>query len=168
MSSFNMIVLEVAVVILIISLVLIGWGIYNMEHGSQVQYPPVEGTCPDFWNTTIDENNITYCNNTLKVGSNKTSSMCKNFASNLVNTDCKKWSLANNCGITWDGITDNNDLQAQCSGQDPPSANNNSANNNSCPSTCDTNSSINVNSTVNGYSSSNTVNSNLANNAASI
>ena len=162
MSSFNMIVLEVAVVILIISLALIGWGIYDMEHGSQVQYPPVEGTCPDFWNTSIDENNVTYCNNTLKVGSNKTSSMCKYFASNLVNTDCKKWSLANTCGITWDGITDNNDLQAQCDGQDPPAANNNSANNSSCPSTC------NSNSVVNGYSNNTNSATNAATNAANI
>lgn len=140
MASFNMIVVEVAVVILIIALALVGWGIYDMEHGSQVKYPPVEGSCPDFWNAEVS-NGVMKCNNTLKVG-NSTKSMCQGFNQQSVASDCEKWTLSNMCGITWDGITDNNDLQATCSGQQPPSDNSSSV----CPSECDTNSATNASS----------------------
>lgn len=115
MASFNMVVLEIALAILIICLALIGWGIYSMEHGSQVKYPPVVGDCPDFWTNYYDtDTKIDYCENKVKVGTNIGDPKCMKFPTKAYNTPCKQFNLAYNCGISWDGISDNQEYIKKC------------------------------------------------------
>ena len=115
MSSFNTIVLEIAIVILIICLIFIGWAIYDSLYGKKVKFPPVVGTCPDYWNVSTDKHGKITCNNTLSVGApTKPNNKCEKFVTTTYNTDCKKYTLANSCGFTWDGITDNSHLLKKC------------------------------------------------------
>lgn len=140
MSSFNRIVLEIAIVILIIALIVIGWTIHNSLYGPKVQFPPIEGTCPDYW-TAENINGVTYCKNNLQTGPNMKDSVCQMFPSNSVTSDCQKWAIANTCKIPWDGITDNSTLVTKCSktatpqGTDPGTAT-------SCPASRNGNSTL--------------------------
>lgn len=112
MNSFNKTVLVVASVILIIALLILAYVIYVLDHNPDAKFPPVEGNCPDFW-TSDFKHGINYCENKLKIGSDHRS-LCNRFSPQVVNTDCKRWSLATNCEITWDGITNNNKLDKKC------------------------------------------------------
>ena len=111
LSTFNSIVLQVAIVLLIIVLIVIGVIIYNSIHGSDVQFPPVMGTCPDYWNA-VDISGIYHCENRIKIGSNDTES-CNKFSLPIGGV-CSKYKLAKTCGITWEGITNNDENRKKC------------------------------------------------------
>ena len=76
-------------------------------------YPPILSVCPDFYN--LDMNNK--CINGGLWKQIPVSSDCdyKDFSGNIYNIQgtgansglCQKKSWANNCGVTWDGITNN-------------------------------------------------------------
>ena len=53
--GFNSLVLEVAIVILIICLIMIGWGIYDNAYGKNTKFPPIESKCPDYWSMNIEK-----------------------------------------------------------------------------------------------------------------
>ena len=113
LNSFNSIVLQIATLILIVLLIIIGIAMYYSAKNAE--YPPVIGECPDYWNVSKEENkNI--CKNILKINPK---SVSENDSCNKVNpvnfkgltdkdTVCNKYKWANNCGIIWDGITNNN------------------------------------------------------------
>lgn len=112
MASFNSVVLQVAVVILVICLALVGLAIWQSVYGDGVKWPPVDIVCPDFWVTTE-----TSCSNNLKLGTSDPSlnkGNCDYFNIDQFNNDCDKRNYARKCGITWDGITDNVALQNKC------------------------------------------------------
>ena len=130
MNSFNTLVLQIAVVILIICLALIGWALYESTHGDKTKWPPVISNCPDYWKVSnvkmkggdeIQE----ICTNNLKLGReveenpsiggfNTDMSVCNRFPSSLMRNRCTKLALARRCNITWDGITENSDLRQHC------------------------------------------------------
>lgn len=119
--SFNTLVLQIATIILIICLVMIGWGIYNSVNGKNANFPPVIADCPDFWTMTSELNSenkkVTYCNNNLKMGKGAAISgnpKCNSFQSEEVSTNCEKLALSNICDITWDGITGNSVVRNNC------------------------------------------------------
>jgi len=120
MTSFNSLVLTIAIVILVICLALIGWGIYETVYGKDAKWPPIMSTCPDFWNTTTSfsggdlKKPVTMCNNTLKLGKGGSNHFCDKFNVNNLKSNCSKYTLANTCDITWDGITDNHALKQKC------------------------------------------------------
>ena len=122
LNSFNTMVLNVAIVILIITLIFIGVIINNSIRGEDIQFPPVVGTCPDYWTAQIDSSSNVTCNNTLYLGKdvpvplpNSNTPSCVSFTSPLdVPTECAKYRLANSCGITWDGVTNNPDNRENC------------------------------------------------------
>ena len=103
--SFQRTVMIVSVIILIVSLVLIGIALYKQKF-SDVEFPPVVADCPDYW-TNVSKDNMIKCSNTKKLG------MCHddmNFSlSGWSNASglCEKSKWAKDCGITWDGVTNN-------------------------------------------------------------
>ena len=118
--GFNSLVLEVAIIILIICLVMIGWGIYQSVYGSDAKFPPVISQCPDYWSMDTEmkgKNKIIHCNNTLKMGKGAAESgnpKCNSFEAGTVSSDCEKLGLSTICNITWDGISDNPTIRHKC------------------------------------------------------
>jgi len=117
--GFNSLVLEIAIIILIICLVMIGWAIYQSVYGSDVKFPPVISECPDYWSMTTEmkgKKKIINCNNNLKLGlGGAKNPKCVTFETGEVNDTCERWGLANICQITWDGISDNSQVSHKCS-----------------------------------------------------
>ena len=106
--SFQKIVVGIAIVLLIIILIIIG---YTMAKAKQDEdWPPVVGECPDYW---IDlEGDGAACTNKMSLGkcnlpvSGEDNSM--NFSRPPFTGDngtCAKFTWANGCNVTWDGIT---------------------------------------------------------------
>jgi len=102
MNGFQKIVLIAAVIILIIALIFIGIALSNAQNN---QWPPMVSQCPDYWQADGSGNN-TICTNVMNLGTCQKSVM--NFNSppfSGENSSCAKYTWANNCGVTWDGIT---------------------------------------------------------------
>lgn len=105
MNTFKKIIMGVAGVILIISLIMIGISISNSKYTQA--YPPVTAECPDYWK--LNASNI--CENTHNLGTNCNQNV--NFKTAVYSSSatglCAKKKWAENCNVTWDGITNNND-----------------------------------------------------------
>ena len=106
-TSFQKILLALAIIGLIILLVIIGLSL--SKSSSKMVWPPVVGSCPDYW---IDlKGNGEACYNAKNLGKcnlpTKDNQNVMNFnVSPFNSTDglCRKYQWANNCGVTWDGI----------------------------------------------------------------
>ncbi len=104
-----MIVLYSAIVILIIALVIIGIVLSNTK-ATQV-WPPMVPSCPDYWTIDGSGNNAT-CVNIKDLGTCSATGENKHLTMNFneapfVGSDglCSKYTWANKCGVSWDGIT---------------------------------------------------------------
>jgi hypothetical protein len=106
--NFQKIVLIIAIVILIITLVFIGYALHQST--LKEQWPPLVGDCPDYW---VDmSGNGAQCVNKLRLGTcniptaasqNAMDFTTSTFTGN--NGTCSKYTWAQGCGVTWDGIT---------------------------------------------------------------
>lgn len=112
MASFQSIIVVFAIILLIICLIFIGIALVESKNSSQ--WPPIVGECPDYWIDT--SGNGANCVNVRKLGTCKNgngvspnnSSMAMNFTVSPYTGSggtCAKYTWANRCGITWDGIT---------------------------------------------------------------
>jgi hypothetical protein len=110
MDLFQQIVITVAILFLIIFLIYIAY----MMHLNKVRlaYPPVTGSCPDYWidqSTGIEDSSN--CINAKNLG--KSSASCPknmNFNTALFSGStglCAKSVWSKNCDLTWDGVTNN-------------------------------------------------------------
>lgn len=96
--EFNTIVSLVAVVILIVVLVVIG---FSLRKTKDKKWPPVSALCPDYWEIDSSGN----CVNSKLLGSCKRP---KNFNEDVYSGSlgpCKKYEWAKKCGVSWDGVT---------------------------------------------------------------
>ena len=126
--SFQKNVIMVAIILLIVSLIFIGAMLYNSEYNAR--FPPVTGTCPDYWvDVGADPNGnkkgMTHCiapGHALKDGKTITPPI---YGYGLDTPECKsKWVLPNDpldksttceyktwadkCKVSWDGVTNTN------------------------------------------------------------
>jgi hypothetical protein len=98
--SFQLIVVVIATLVLISLLTFIGYTLHS--HTFHRKFPPVTGECPDYWVSKENE-----CTNPKNLGK------CtgpKSFNSKTYkghNGNCAKARWANNCGLSWQGITNN-------------------------------------------------------------
>jgi hypothetical protein len=109
-TSFQKIVLIIATIFLIFFLLLIGLSLSNSN--SDIDWPPVVGNCPDFW---VDlSGNGSKCFNSHRLGScpayiptsdNKNTMDFNQNPFTGSNGSCAKYKWANNCKLSWDGIT---------------------------------------------------------------
>ena len=105
--TFQKIILTIAVIGLIVMLVIIGLAMANAST-SGVVWPPVIGTCPDYW---LDlKGDGAQCQNIKNLGnagipSCKTMDFTQSVYTNNETGLCNKYQWANACGVTWDGIT---------------------------------------------------------------
>jgi hypothetical protein len=107
METFQKSVLVAAVVILILALSFIG---IALKYSNQHLWPPIIPSCPDYW--TIDgSGNDTKCSNIKDLGScpaNDGDHLVMNFNNAPYigeQATCAKYTWANNCNVSWDGIT---------------------------------------------------------------
>lgn len=108
MEAFQKFVLLTAIIILIIALVFIGTALSKAKNGT---WPPLTPECPDYWIIDGSGNN-TKCINIKDLGTcppqqgNK--HLIMNFNTNAFtgsNGNCAKYTWANKCNVSWDGIT---------------------------------------------------------------
>lgn len=107
-GSFQKIILIAAIVILIINLVVIA---IALNKSTKTNWPPIVPSCPDYWVSDGSGNNIS-CTNIKNLGVCKPPSGTKNLVMNFnkppftgANSNCAKYTWANNCKVAWDGIT---------------------------------------------------------------
>ena len=98
--NFQIILLCVAIVILILMLSFIGYVLYKKKFN--YKFPPVIGECPDYW---IAQNNT--CTNPKNLGKCRGSKSFNNKIYKGDGGDCAKAKWANNCNLSWQGITNN-------------------------------------------------------------
>lgn len=109
MEGFQKIVLFIAIIILIILLVFIGIALYYMN--ASTEWPPMVPQCPDYWDADGSGNNTT-CTNIQDLGSCPAQSGQKHLIMNFnspafsgANSACTKYTWAQKCNVSWDGIT---------------------------------------------------------------
>ena len=108
MDGFQKIVLFIAIIMLIISLVLIG---FILSAGKDSQWPPMTPSCPDYWLADGSGNNAK-CVNIKDLGTCQAPSGSRHLTMDFNvapyvgdNSLCAKYTWAKNCGLSWDGIT---------------------------------------------------------------
>jgi hypothetical protein len=109
MASFQKMILVIATIILIIALIFIGVSLHYSRR--TIAWPPLVTACPDYW--TVDgSGNNTRCTNVKNLGSCSIPTGQKHLVMNFntptfsgKNALCAKYTWANNCGVSWDGIT---------------------------------------------------------------
>ena len=112
MEQFQQTVIIVSIIILLLVLAVIGILLYRAKYSQQ--FPPVLPNCPDYWldNSTGDASS---CYNTLNLGVKSSScSQTMDFSTAAYAGKpgmCKKKKWANDCNITWDGISNNDKLK---------------------------------------------------------
>lgn len=112
MANFQKIVLTIAIVFLIICLIVIGF-ILARSKNDEV-WPPVNSACPDYWLDTSTSGDGSQCINSKDLGTCPPINPGPLGHSNMnftaapfvgSNGTCAKYKWANQCGLTWDGIT---------------------------------------------------------------
>ena len=110
MATFQKIVLVIATVILILALIVIGVSLHYSKAAKP--WPPLTPDCPDYWQVDGSGNN-TRCTNVKNLGTcpipTGEEHLVMSFntpAFSGKNGLCSKYTWANNCGVSWDGVTD--------------------------------------------------------------
>jgi len=108
MEGFQKIVLFIAIIILIIALIFVG---VSLHYSNQLVWPPMVAQCPDYWIIDGSGNNAT-CINTKNLGTCPPSSGQEFLTMNFnnapfvgANGTCAKYTWANKCNVSWDGLT---------------------------------------------------------------
>jgi hypothetical protein len=109
MEGFQRFVLYSAIIILIIALVIIG--IVLSQAKDKQAWPPIVPDCPDYWIMDGSGNNAT-CVNIKDLGTCPATGENKHLSVNFneapyvgSNGTCAKYTWANKCEVSWDGIT---------------------------------------------------------------
>lgn len=109
MEGFQKLILFSAIIILIIALVIIGIALSYSKDNEQ--WPPVTADCPDYWMIDGSGNN-TQCINVKNLGTCPPKSGEQHLTMNFntpaftgSNENCAKYTWAQKCNVSWDGIT---------------------------------------------------------------
>tara|TARA_E500000331_G_scaffold291053_1_gene287357 strand:+ start:517 stop:939 length:423 start_codon:yes stop_codon:yes gene_type:complete len=137
MEWFYFITIAIAIILLIIVLIFIGSRMVGNKKGgnTDTEYPPITNTCPDLWESYMDDDNKVWCKvpafGTSNIGSIRSSTnasivqsdkyplIVKENKDGTVNNDwadiqdneipiCSKKGWANMNNIAWDGISNYN------------------------------------------------------------
>jgi hypothetical protein len=108
MDGFQKFILFAAIIILIIALVFIG---IALSYSTDTAWPPMTPECPDYW-TMDGSGNAQQCINVKDLGTCPPKGGEKHLTMNFnspaftgSNEMCSKYTWANNCNVSWDGIT---------------------------------------------------------------
>ena len=122
--SFQKIILVIAALGLVIILIFIGMTLAKSK--KTMVWPPVTGACPDYWvdlegdgESCLNSKSLGKCN--LPQAGNKNTMNFNVSPFNAENGACSKYTWANTCGVTWDGITYGVSNPCDTTSQEPPS-----------------------------------------------
>jgi hypothetical protein len=108
MGPFQKIIILLFVILLIIILIFIGYSITDSQNKT---WPPVVADCPDYWldesgdgSKCVNVKDLGTCNGSVTSGNHLTMDFTVSPYKG-VGSICKKYTWANSCGLTWDGIT---------------------------------------------------------------
>lgn len=108
METFQKIISFAAILVLIIALVMIGL-VLGMTKDKQ--WPPMTPQCPDYW-TVEGTGKDAICVNVKNLGTCPAQADQEHLTMNFntpaftgSRSSCAKYTWANKCGISWDGIT---------------------------------------------------------------
>jgi hypothetical protein len=101
--DFRQIVTIVALIVLIIALIIIGFSLRNTK---DPKWPPLVPVCPDYWEINdsgkcVNNKSLGTCNKTS--GNNTMDFTTNDYVGSI--GPCKKYTWAKRCGVAWDGIT---------------------------------------------------------------
>jgi hypothetical protein len=109
-TSFQKIVLIIAILFLTLFLVLIGLSL--SKSNSSIDWPPVVGNCPDYWvdlsgngSKCFNSQGLGTCPSYMPKGNNENTMDFTQAPFTGNNSNCAKYRWANNCKLSWDGIT---------------------------------------------------------------
>lgn len=100
-GGFQKTILIIALIIL--SIVLLFVGAVISKRVNDMPWPPSINPCPDYWKSDASGNCTNFHN--LGVCKNNVMNFAKNPTFSGASAMCNKYNWANNCKITWDGIT---------------------------------------------------------------
>ena len=106
--GFKQTVMMVMGVLLFLSLGLVGYTLYKARNAG-TSNNIVPGECPDYWVSHTSEDGTMMCVNEKDLGTCTSTNpdqthLSIDFAS-MYPDSCSKYTWAQNCGISWDGIT---------------------------------------------------------------
>tara|TARA_B100000902_G_C26613743_1_gene576413 strand:+ start:68 stop:418 length:351 start_codon:yes stop_codon:yes gene_type:complete len=104
MDTFRKVVISIAVIILVLCLIVIGYIVSQDKYHSN--YPPNVEDCPDYW-TEKTSGDTSKCYNVKSLGT--MTSECAGPMNFTDTTLCNKYKWAKHCNITWDGVTNSRD-----------------------------------------------------------
>ena len=105
-SSFQKYIIIFALIIFIICLISFA-GIIQKTKSNSVKWPPDYPECPDYFDVVSSTNEGSICNNRLKLGKRRCYGKTDFTGSTFQGSSgiCNKSKWANNCNVSWDGIT---------------------------------------------------------------
>jgi hypothetical protein len=107
MRQFQKVATMLAVLVVVITLGMVGWTLSKRK--TDVKWPPVVGECPDYWEDISAQGNGSACKNKHRLGTcNLAPNDPMNFTTSTFAGDtdgCQRYTWAQGCGVTWDGIT---------------------------------------------------------------
>ena len=95
-------------ILLILSLGAVGYSLYKAKNSGTTGTPVVAGECPDYWIAHQQEDGTTMCVNEKDLGTCTPTTTGQHFSIDFASAypdDCSKYTWAQNCNISWDGIT---------------------------------------------------------------
>jgi|TARA_Y100000992_G_scaffold52929_2_gene31502 hypothetical protein len=103
--SFQKNVIIITFILLVLTLLAFGIALYGRKYNQE--FPPIVADCPDYW---VDMDGV--CLNVKNLGKDSCSNRMdfNNDAWTGADGKCLKNKWAKACDLTWDGITNNNDL----------------------------------------------------------
>ena len=110
MRQFQKVATALAIVVVVSTLGLVAWTLHSRK--STIKWPPTVGNCPDYWEDISSAGNGSACKNRHRLGTCNLPSMSNSntmdFTTSQFTGDtsgCSKYTWAQGCGVTWDGIT---------------------------------------------------------------
>ncbi len=103
-------VVSVAIAVLLITLAIVALALYRGK--SNAKYPPVVGHCPDYWVDESTTNNGAMCRNVKALGKAACPRTMNFSTMDYQGTagECKKKKWAKECDVSWDGISNNDQI----------------------------------------------------------
>lgn len=113
MNSFQKTILGISCIVLILSLVIVGYTLSKSLHKDA--FPPIISSCPDYWDVS---NNVgsSYGPTCVSIGINQGNAPATKNSADFVTTEtgnneqailCNKYKWANDNNVVWDGVTNN-------------------------------------------------------------
>lgn len=111
MNSFQKTILGISCIVLILSLVIVGYTLSKSLHKDA--FPPIISSCPDYWDVSnnVGSSDYTCVNKGINKGNADATVELASFLPSEGNNEqeilCNKYEWANKNNVVWDGVTNN-------------------------------------------------------------